>query len=158
VFGEDNYKQFATVREVEPRRVMLHVFGDVDISSAVELIEAIDEAANFESDSLLISNLSKCRYFDSSGLAALIHARKLLGSRITVLVKARSPVLRVMQIVGFDCLFNVVRVAIGRRHGGGLSALSLKRTGLNAKCVGGFCPRLKVSQGRLFDSTGESGL
>jgi anti-anti-sigma factor len=108
MFGHDNYKQFATVQEVEPRWVMLHVFGDIDLSSAGELIEAIDEAANIDSDSLLIINLSKCRYFGSNGLTALIHARKLVGPRLTILVKSQSHILRVMQIFGFDGVFNVV--------------------------------------------------
>jgi anti-anti-sigma factor len=106
MFGHNSYKQFAIVRDVEPRRVTLHVFGDVDMSTVGELNEAIDEIAT-EGDSLLI-NLLKCRYFDSSGLAALLQARKVLGARLTILVDPKSQISRVMHLVGFDTLFNVV--------------------------------------------------
>jgi anti-anti-sigma factor len=106
MFGHDSYKQFAVVREVEPRSVVLHVFGDVDLSTVGELREAIQEIA-VDGDSVLI-NLSKCRYFDSSGLAALIQARKLMGVRLTILVDPKSQIFRVMSIVGFDKLFHVV--------------------------------------------------
>ena len=106
MFSDDNYKPFAIVRDVEPSCVTLHVFGDVDLSTAGELTASIDEVAR-NGDSLLI-NLSKCRYFDSSGLAALVEARKLLGGRLTILVEPKSQVLRVIYLVGFDKLFNVV--------------------------------------------------
>jgi anti-anti-sigma factor len=108
MFGHDDYKQFATVREIEPRRVVLHVFGDVDLSTAAELKQAIDEIALMDGDSLLLIDLLKCRYFDSSGLKTLIHARKLFGTRLTVLAKSKSQILRVMQIVGFDKVFDIV--------------------------------------------------
>jgi anti-sigma B factor antagonist len=106
VFGHDSYKQFAIVRDMEPRRVTLHVFGDVDMSTVGELNEAIDEITA-DVKSLLI-DLSKCRYFDSSGLAAAVRARKALGGRLTILVDPRSQIYRVMHLVGFEKLFNVV--------------------------------------------------
>jgi anti-anti-sigma factor len=106
MFGHDSYKQFAVVRDVEPRRVSLHVFGDVDMSTVGELSEAIGEIAT-GGDSLLV-NLSKCRYFDSSGLAALLQAREVLGARLTILVDSKSQIFRVMRLVGFEKLFNVV--------------------------------------------------
>jgi anti-anti-sigma factor len=107
MFDHDRYRQFAIVRDVEPLSVVLHVFGDVDLSTVGEFSEAIDQIAVDGGDPLLI-NLSKCRYFDSSGLAALIHARKVLGARLTLLVDPKSQIYRVMQIVEFEKLFNVV--------------------------------------------------
>jgi anti-anti-sigma factor len=106
MFNHDSYKQFAIVRDVEPRCVVIHVFGDVDMSTVGELREAIDDVS-MEGYRLLI-NLSKCRYFDSSGLAALIQARNVLGARLTILVDPKSQVSRVMHLVGLDQIFNVV--------------------------------------------------
>lgn len=106
MFDHDRYRQFAIVQDIEPLNVVLHVFGDVDMSTVGELTQAIDQIA-LDGDPLLI-NLSKCRYFDSSGLAALIHARKVLGARLTILVDPKSQIYRVMQIVEFDKLFTVV--------------------------------------------------
>jgi anti-anti-sigma factor len=106
MFSHDRYKQFAIVRDAEPRRVTLHVFGDVDMSTVGELSDAIKEIAT-DGDSLLI-NLSKCRYFDSSGLRALVEARKTLGARLSILVDPKSQIFRVMHIVEFDKLFKIV--------------------------------------------------
>lgn len=106
MIDNDRYTQFAIVRDVQPRLVTLHVFGDVDMATVGELSDAIDEIAS-DGDALLI-NLSKCRYFDSSGLAALIQARKILGARLTILVDPKSQIFRVMHLVGFEKLFNVV--------------------------------------------------
>ena len=106
MYGHDSYKQFAIVRDEEPCHIVLHVFGDVDLSTVGELKAAIDEIDE-DGNSVLI-NLSKCRYFDSSGLAALIRARTILGTRLTLLVDPKSQISRVMSIVGFDTLFNVV--------------------------------------------------
>jgi ABC-type transporter Mla MlaB component len=76
------------------------------MSTVGELSEAIAEIVT-DGDSLLI-NLSKCRYFDSSGLAALVRARKVLGAQLTILVDPKSQICRIMHLVGFDTLSNVV--------------------------------------------------
>jgi anti-anti-sigma factor len=102
----DSYQQFATVREVGPRGQVLHIFGDVDLTTVDQLNKAIDEAA--VEDATLLINLSKCRYFDSSGLAALVRARERLGTQLTVLVKPNTGVYRTLRVVGFDKIFNVV--------------------------------------------------
>jgi anti-anti-sigma factor len=103
MFHHDNYKQFAIVREEAASRVTLHVFGDVDLCTAGEVREAIDEVSTA---TWLAIDLTKCRYFDSSGLA--VYARTLFGTRLTVIVSAKSQILRVMQIVSFHQLVNVV--------------------------------------------------
>ena len=102
----DSYQQFATVREALPHGQVLHVFGDVDLSTVKQLDRAIDDAA--AGGERLFLNLAKCRYFDSSGLAALVRARERVGPRLTVLVKPKTGVYRTLQVVGFDKVFNVV--------------------------------------------------
>jgi len=106
MFDYDLYQQFATVREAVPRGEILHVFGDVDLATVGNLNEAIDEAV-MDGGGLLI-NLTKCRYFDSSGLAALIRARKRLGTRLTVLVQPQSQILRIVRVAGLNEILNVV--------------------------------------------------
>ena len=108
IFGCDNYRQFAAIRDAEPPHVSLHVFGDVDCASAQDFIAAIDEAADLYTGSSLTINLSDCRYFASSGLSALIHARERLGSRLTIRVRPHSQILRVLHLVRFQDLFHVV--------------------------------------------------
>ena len=103
---QDTYQQFAAVRESVARGDVLHVFGDVDLSTVAQLDEAIEDTRS-DGKALQI-NLAKCRYFDSSGLAALVRARERFGARLTVLVRPNTGIYRTLQIVGFDKVFNVV--------------------------------------------------
>jgi anti-anti-sigma factor len=102
----DTYQQFATVRESRACGEVLHVFGDVDLSTVAQLDKAIDDARS-DGETLQI-NLAKCRYFDSSGLRALVRAGERFGTRLTVLVKPNTGVYRTLRIVGFDKIFNLV--------------------------------------------------
>ena len=102
----DTYSQFATVHEVGPRGNVLHVFGDLDLTSAPALETAIATIAA-EDDSLIV-NLVKCRYLDTSGLTVLVRSRKCLGTRLRLLVAPGSAPLRVLQITGLDRAFAVV--------------------------------------------------
>jgi anti-anti-sigma factor len=101
----DAYTPFATVREVSPRGAVLHVFGDVDLTTATLFEEAIGEAAG---DGSLVVNLAKCRYLDTSGLTVLVRERKRLGARLRLLVRPASSVFRVMQVAGLDRVFTMV--------------------------------------------------
>ena len=104
--SKGKYEQFATVRECDPQGDILHVFGDVDLSTASELNRSIDEALA-ECATLKI-DLTECRYFDSSGLATLARARQHLGSALTVVVRPHTGVYRTLRVVGFDKIFNLV--------------------------------------------------
>jgi anti-anti-sigma factor len=101
----DAYAPFAAVREEGPHGAVLHIFGDVDITTAPLFAEAIAEATHGGG---LVINFAKCRYLDTSGLTVLIRERKRLGSRLRLLVRPASAVLRVMQVAGLDQVFTMV--------------------------------------------------
>jgi len=102
----DAYSEFATVHEVGSSGNVLHVFGDVDVTTAPSLASAIDDAVNGMPS--IVVNLTKCRYLDSSGLTVLVRQRKRLGGRLRVLVRPASSVSRVLQIAGLDRALAVV--------------------------------------------------
>ncbi len=106
----DDYVQFAAIREVAQYGHVLHVFGDVDVLTAGEFEEAIDDAVLLQGSAggTVTINLTKCRYLDSSGLAVLVRARRRLGSELQILVKAKTMISRLMHITAFDRAFNVV--------------------------------------------------
>ena len=111
----DTYQQFATVREHRACDEVLHVFGDVDLSTVAELDKAIDDARS-DGETLQI-NLAKCRYFDSSGLAALVRARERFGTRLTVIVRPNTGIYRTLKVVGFDKVFNIItELQTSREH------------------------------------------
>ena len=65
-----DYKQFASIREPGPQGEVLHIFGDVDCLSAEEFAVAIEEAITV--DEMLIVNLTRCRYMDTTGLNGVL--------------------------------------------------------------------------------------
>jgi len=75
-----DYKQFASIREPGPQGEVLHIFGDVDCLSAEEFAVAIEEAITV--DEMLIVNLTRCRYMDTTGLSTLVRAKKRFGSSL----------------------------------------------------------------------------
>jgi anti-sigma B factor antagonist len=82
------------------------VAGEVDMSTAPVLEEAIDAAVRASGGAFVV-DLSDVDFLDSSGVNVLMRARSLLGreDRAIVLVCPPGPVLRVLQVVGIDGLF-----------------------------------------------------
>ncbi len=98
-------EQIATVRESSTYGEIVHVFGDVDFSTASILDTAIVEAA--EDGRAMFINLTTCRYIDSSGLTALVRAQRRHGP-ITLIVAPGSLVERVMRLSSFNRICAVV--------------------------------------------------
>jgi anti-anti-sigma factor len=101
-----DYKQFASIREPGPQGEVLHIFGDVDCLSAEEFAVAIEEAITV--DEMLIVNLTRCRYMDTTGLSTLVRAKKRFGSSLMVLVKANTLIERLFRMTGLDGVLPVV--------------------------------------------------
>ena len=82
------------------------VHGEVDISVAEALEEALDAAIR-ESAGAFIVDLSDLDFIESSGLHALLRARGLLGreDRELAVVCPHGPVRRVFELAGISELF-----------------------------------------------------
>ena len=89
------------------RRSVLSVVGEVDISSAADLQAAIEATAPRASETWV--DLSETTFMDSSGLHAMSRARaRLTDANVRlVLVCAGGPVMRVLELTGFDRLFEI---------------------------------------------------
>jgi anti-anti-sigma factor len=86
-----------TVCETLPNAEVLHVFGDADIATAPDLVEAI---AAIDSPLPLIVDLRECAFIDTSGIQVLVNASKRLGrSRFKVVVAAGSQIERIFGII-----------------------------------------------------------
>jgi len=89
------------------RRAVLSVAGEVDISTAAELRTAIETAGTraFE----VWVDLSETTFMDSSGLHAMAQARaRLAEANIRLaLICTDGPVLRVLNLAGFDRIFEI---------------------------------------------------
>ena len=102
---------------------LIEVHGEIDIATADSLSGPVEKA--LQTSRSLIIDLADTTFMDSSGLAALLRARKKLqevGGTITL----RSPherVLRILQLTGTDRLFDCERdpTAMPVAQAGGLN-------------------------------------
>lgn len=94
----------------ERGRVVVTATGEIDVTTAQELYDAIDRAAaaNPRATTLII-DVAGVTFMDSSGVKCLLHAyRTMLARRGRVIVRdARPPVMRVLDLVGLGQLFTV---------------------------------------------------
>lgn len=88
-------------------RAVLSVIGEVDISTAADLLAAIQTAGTRAFD--IWVDLTDTTFMDPSGLHAMAEARARLAeaSRRLVLICPEGPVLRVLTLTGLDRIFEI---------------------------------------------------
>ena len=88
--------QNAIILESRPEGEILHVFGEVDLTSVDELRSAIDRAAT--SGPHVIVDLEPCTYIDSTILSVLMRASDTYTGRFQIVVPPSGIVRRVFTI------------------------------------------------------------
>ena len=94
----------------EPVRVggapALALHGEIDVATAGIVTERLEETI-LASEGAVVVDLSGVDFLDSSGIAALLRARGMLGraDRSLVLVCPAGPVRRVLALTGIEELF-----------------------------------------------------
>ena len=89
----------ATHRDDDTIRVVLS--GEIDMTTADKFETAMDTAAGQNPRSVVV-DLADVRFMDSSGIAALVHARtrsEISGTVLTV-INCQPPIRRVMEVTG----------------------------------------------------------
>jgi anti-anti-sigma factor len=91
-----NVMSNAIICEDRPEGDILHVFGEVDLTSVDELRTAIDKSA---AKSLQVTvNLEPCTYIDSTILSVLMRASETYAGRFSIVVPPQGIVRRVFTI------------------------------------------------------------
>ena len=98
--------------EVRPEAVLLHATGEVDSSTAAELVCQLDDAlqqAGTQASRLLIIDLQAVTYFGSAGLNAVLDCHKQgLRAGISVrLVADNDLVVRPIEVTNLDSLLDL---------------------------------------------------
>jgi anti-anti-sigma factor len=88
--------QNAIILESRPEGEILHVFGEVDLTSVDELRSSIDRAA--ASGPHVIVDLEPCTYIDSTILSVLMRASDTYAGRFQIVVPPTGIVRRVFTI------------------------------------------------------------
>ena len=87
----------------KPERYLISVSGEVDISCADRLKEAIDAAAEQPVEEVCL-DFSQVAYIDSTGIGVLVATARRLGegSKRFSVVNVQPNVMRVIQLLGVD--------------------------------------------------------
>jgi anti-anti-sigma factor len=82
------------------------VSGEVDISTAPQLADTLDDAIR-ESDGAFVVDLSGLDFLDSTGVSVFVRARALLGrdERPLLMVCPPGPARRIFEVAGIVDLF-----------------------------------------------------
>ena len=88
--------QNAIIHESRPEGEILHVFGEVDLTSVDELRSAIDRSA--AAGPHVIVDLEPCTYIDSTILSVLMRACETYAGRFQIVVPPGGIVRRVFTI------------------------------------------------------------
>jgi anti-sigma B factor antagonist len=99
-------------REVGHDGVVVAVSGEIDLFTAPEFKEAVSAALSTRADVLVI-DLSRATFMDSSSLGVLIGAHRRLDRRRGRLVIAcdQPAILKVLRVTGLDGVFDIVESA-----------------------------------------------
>jgi anti-anti-sigma factor len=98
--------------EVRPEAVLLHAKGEVDSSTAAELVYQLDAAlqqAGTQASRLLIIDLQAVTYFGSVGLNAVFdcHRRGLQAGTTVRLVADNGQVVRPIEVTNLDSVLDL---------------------------------------------------
>lgn len=109
-----------TTSQPDPSRVVLRAEGDLDLSGVERFDVAWRAALEAAADRLLVLELDALRFIDSTGLRGLLELREAAaraGARL-VLRHPSAAVARILEIVGFEQLFEIDRPSAGDGRGG----------------------------------------
>jgi anti-sigma B factor antagonist len=104
---DDLHPELETALDVQDGRVVLRATGEVDLYSAGDFATALGEAADAAPD--VTVDLSGVRFMDSTGLRALLQARRRAeddGGRLRLLVDPSGAVARLLDLAGVTDLFD----------------------------------------------------
>lgn len=88
-------------------RLVLGLAGEVDLGSVAILQSAVERVRTCGAAEVWI-DLSRVEFIDSTGLSALVAARRVLvPERSLVLICPEGPALRVIRIAGLDRVFTI---------------------------------------------------
>jgi anti-anti-sigma factor len=100
--------KFRTTEEsIDESTQLVAVHGDVDLKTARPFREALDDAASDAKERLIV-DLSEVAFMDSSGLAALIGAKKSIPATTRMVVISPPALKRIFEVTRMDAMVTVV--------------------------------------------------
>ncbi len=95
------------VHSIQGSRILVAVKGDLDLTTAAPLREALDELLDRYADKSLTLDLSDVDFVDSSGLGVILGRYRRMGKRILALTGVRPGVKAVLELAGITTILPV---------------------------------------------------
>ena len=105
-----NAAQLVVSHRQEPKGSVIEAVGEVDLTTASQLREALLAAVGDSEKPGIIVDLSKVDFIDSAGLALLVEARKRLspdGRTLSILLTPGRQPERVLKLGRFDTIMTL---------------------------------------------------
>lgn len=105
-----NAAQLTISQRQDSKGAVIEAVGEVDLTTAPQLKEALMAVVNDAQKSPIIVDLSRVDFIDSAGLALLVEARKKLapdGRALNVLLTPSRQPERVLKLGRFDTIMNL---------------------------------------------------
>ena len=104
-----SYHSAAFIREDFDAVVVLHVFGELDISNSKDFESAVTSAEpDIGPERLLVIDLTTCTFLDSTALQVVVRAHQRQGDRLCVIVPEASVIHRIFKITNLDARIPMV--------------------------------------------------
>ena len=98
----------AFIREEFDAVIVLHVFGELDISNTKEFEAAVASAEEtLEPDKLLVIDLATCTFLDSTALQVLVRTHQRHGDRLCAIIPEASVIHRIFRITSLDTRISI---------------------------------------------------
>ena len=103
VTEHSSYHSAAFIREDFDAVIVLHVFGELDMSNTKEFEEAVTASEpDMGADRLLVIDLASCTFLDSTALQVVVRAHQRQADRLCVIVPEASVIHRIFRITNLD--------------------------------------------------------
>lgn len=105
-----NAAQLTVTQRPDSKGAVIEAVGEVDLTTAPQLREALMAAVNDQEKSSVIVDMSRVDFIDSAGLALLVEARKRLspeGRVLNVLLTQGRQPERVLRLGRFDTIMTL---------------------------------------------------
>ncbi|OLZ12314.1 STAS domain-containing protein [Sulfobacillus thermosulfidooxidans] len=95
------------VHTIQGNRILVAIHGDLDLTTAAPLREALDELLDRYREKALVLDLSEVEFIDSSGLGVILGRYRRMGNRPLSLVGVKPSVKAVLELAGITAIISV---------------------------------------------------
>ncbi len=98
------------VHTIQGNKILVALQGDLDLTAAPPLREALDELLDRYREKALVLDLSEVHFIDSSGLGVILGRYRKMAGRPLSLIGVRRSVRAVLELAGITAIVSVTDI------------------------------------------------